>query len=310
MKLPKPPARTVAPSIGWWSRKALLNKTNYASFFVSSKEVPGTSITDRDPDVPGIYWRYPNTNTADFNPIVFDETRLAEQNLISGQARAGRGNTFFVNLEGHALVLRHYRRGGMVQRVSSNRYVFTGLSRTRAMLEFDILQKMHNMQLPVPKPFACRVIKHCATYEASIVTHRLQGHTLAHLCCSTTLSDQQWNNIGSTIARFHKEGIDHADLNAHNILLNDEGLVSLIDFDRARFRPVSAQPSSDKWCASNLDRLWRSLEKVAKNPQGEFIKTQLANSSTAPANVLSKTSSHDLQQGFELLKSSWVSAKN
>ena len=276
---------------------------------MSSNEVPDTSNTDRDPDVPGIYWRYPNNNMPDFNPIVFDETRLAEQNLISGQAGAGRGNTFFVNLDGHALVLRHYRRGGMVQRVSTNRYVFTGLSRTRAMLEFDILQQMYNMQLPVPKPYACRVIKHGATYEASIVTHRLQGHTLAHQCCSTTLSDQQWNNIGSTIARFHKEGIYHADLNAHNILISDEGLVSLLDFDRAHFRAVSTQPSSEKWCISNLDRLWRSLEKVAKQNQGEFVRTQLDNSpAAAPADDLGRTLSHDVQQGFELLKSSWLSS--
>jgi 3-deoxy-D-manno-octulosonic acid kinase len=277
---------------------------------VSSKEVPSTSITDRDPDVPGVYWRFPNNKTPKFNPIVFDEIRLAEHNLISGQAGAGRGNTFFVNLEGHALVLRHYRRGGMARRMSANRYIFTGLSRTRAMLEFDILQKMHNMQLPVPKPYACRVIKHGATYEASIVTHRLQGNTLAHLCDSTTLSDQQWKNIGSTVARFHKKGIYHADLNANNILLDDEDQVSLIDFDRARFRPVSAQHSYEKWCVSNLDRLCRSLEKVAKQNQGEFIKTPLDNSPAAPANDLSKTLSHDIQQGFELLKSSWVSSAN
>lgn len=272
---------------------------------MSSNEVPGTSITDRDPDVPGIYWRHPNNNTPEFNPIVFDETRLAEQNLISGQAGAGRGNTFFVNLEGHALVLRHYRRGGLVQRVSANRYVFTGLSRTRAMLEFDILQQMYDMQLPVPKPYACRVIKHGATYEASIVTHRIQGHTLAHLCDSTTLSDQQWKNIGSTVARFHKKGIYHADLNAHNILLNDEGRVSLIDFDRARFRPVGTEHSSEKWCVSNLDRLWRSLEKVVRQKQDVVIKTVSDNS---PGASVPNALSLSVNEGFKLLKSSWAEA--
>lgn len=274
-----------------------------------SNEVPGTSITDRDPAVPGVYWRYPNKNRPEFNPIVFDETRLADQNLISGQAGAGRGNTFFVNLEGHDLVLRHYRRGGMVRRVSANRYVFTGLSRTRAMLEFDILQQMYDMQLPVPKPYASRVIKHGATYEASIVTHRLEGHTLAHLLSSTTLSDQQWENTGSTIARFHRHGIYHADLNAHNILINDEGLVSLIDFDRARFRPVNSQPSSEKWCVSNLDRLWRSLEKVATQKQDELIRTQLDSPAAESAKALGKALIYDVQQGFELLKSSWTRAK-
>lgn len=248
----------------------------------------GTSVTAKDPDAHGVYWRYPNNNTPAFNPIVFDETRLAEQKLISGLAVAGRGNTFFVKLEGHSLVLRHYRRGGLARRVSASRYVFTGLSRTRAMLEFDILQQMHDMQLPVPKPFACRVVQHGPTYEASIVTYRLQGNTLAHQLVSATVSDAQWKILGSTIARFHREGIYHADLNAHNILLSDDGLVSLIDFDRARFRSVATNPSSEKWCVSNLDRLERSLDKIATQEQGVAIKT--------------------VKQGFVLLNSSWHSA--
>lgn len=275
-----------------------------------------SSVTDKDPGAGGIYWRYPNNNIPVFNPIVFDETRLAEQNLISGQAAAGRGNTFFLKLEGHLLVLRHYRRGGMAQRVSANRYVFTGLSRTRAMLEFDILQQMHDMQLPVPKPFACRVVQHGATYEASIVTHRIQGSTLAHKLVSATVSDEQWKNIGSTIARFHREGIYHADLNAHNILLNDEGLVWLIDFDRASFRPVKTNPSIEKWCVSNLDRLRRSLEKITNQKQGVAINT-LTDNGPAPvsglgpaarADTVAKALSQDVKQGFGLLKSSWNSA--
>jgi 3-deoxy-D-manno-octulosonic acid kinase len=256
---------------------------------VSGSEVLSTSSTVEDPDQCGVYWRYPNNNTPGFNPIVFDEVRLADQNLISGLAVAGRGNTFFVNLQGQPLVLRHYRRGGLVRRVSASRYIFTGLSRTRAMLEFDILQQMHDMHLPVPKPFACRVVKHGFTYEASIVTHRLQGNTLAYQLVSRAVSDEQWRNIGSTIARFHRQGIYHADLNAHNILLSDEGLVSLIDFDRARYRPVNSTPSSENWCVSNLDRLWRSLEKSAKREQANALVQDVAN-------------------GFALLKSSWNSA--
>jgi 3-deoxy-D-manno-octulosonic acid kinase len=256
---------------------------------MSGNEVLGTSVTVEDPDQRGVYWRYPNSNTPAFNPIVFDEVQLADQNLISGLAVAGRGNTFFVNLEGQLLVLRHYRRGGLARRVSANRYIFTGLSRTRAMLEFDILQQMHDMQLPVPKPFACRVVQHGFTYEASIVIHRLQGNTLAHQLVSRAVSDKQWRNIGSTIALFHRQGIYHADLNAHNIILSDEGLVSLIDFDRARYRPVNTTPSSEKWCVSNLDRLWRSLEKGAKREQ---------------VNALVQ----DVAKGFELLKSGWESS--
>jgi len=275
---------------------------------VSSSEVFSTSTTEKDTKAPGVYWRYSSNNKPVFNPIVFDETRLAEQNLISGQAGAGRGNTFFVTLEGFPLVLRHYRRGGLVQKLSANRYVFTGISRTRAILEFEILQRMYDMQLPVPKPFACRVIKRAATYEASIVMHRLEGSTLAHQWVFGTVSDAQWKAIGKTIARFHIEGIYHADLNAHNILIGNDGKVSLIDFDRARFRSINKNPSRETWCNSNLDRLQRSLVKLAKQNHSSVLHAQAKSPSQQPSCIGNDGLLLEVKQTFELLKSSWVSA--
>jgi 3-deoxy-D-manno-octulosonic acid kinase len=39
------------------------------------------------------------------------------------------------------------------------------------------------------------------------------------------------------IARFHRAGVWHADLTAHNILLEVRGVPWLLDFDRGRIRP-------------------------------------------------------------------------
>jgi tRNA A-37 threonylcarbamoyl transferase component Bud32 len=66
-----------------------------------------------------------------------------------------------------------------------------------------------------------------------------------------------WRAIGAAIARLHRHGVDHADLNAHNILLDKNAAVSVIDFDRGRLRAPGA------WTASNLSRLQRSLTKIA-----------------------------------------------
>ena len=269
-----------------------------------------TCVTENDPNSPGVYWRYASNHLPAFNPIVFDETRLAEQSLISGQAGAGRGNTFFVNLESHPLVLRHYRRGGLARRVSAKRYVYTGLSRTRAMREFDICLRMHNMQLPVPKPFACRVVRHGLSYEASIVTHRLAGETLAERLCQAELSDEQWKNIGSTLALFHAQGIYHADLNAHNILLSDEGRVSLIDFDRACFYAVSTNPSKQMWCLATMNRLQRSLIKVVLNEQQKAASLSTDNESTDAAKQSISALSQHVSDGYALLNLSWSQALN
>ena len=66
-----------------------------------------------------------------------------------------------------------------------------------------------------------------------------------------------WKSTGKCIRRFHDAGVWHADLNARNILLDDELRVFLIDFDRARFTPGKAVNGK-----GNLDRLKRSLVKL------------------------------------------------
>jgi 3-deoxy-D-manno-octulosonic acid kinase len=66
-----------------------------------------------------------------------------------------------------------------------------------------------------------------------------------------------WQVIGETLREFHDHGVDHSDLNVRNILIDDDGCVFLIDFDKGRLRG----PGS--WKAANLNRLQRSLRKTA-----------------------------------------------
>jgi tRNA A-37 threonylcarbamoyl transferase component Bud32 len=72
------------------------------------------------------------------------------------------------------------------------------------------------------------------------------------------LGDDAWRSIGAAIARLHEASVDHADLNAHNLLLDRSGAVSIIDFDRGRVR------AGGWWKRGNLERLHRSLEKVTR----------------------------------------------
>lgn len=59
------------------------------------------------------------------------------------------------------------------------------------------------------------------------------------------------------IARIHRAGLDHADLNAHNLLFEDSGRGWVIDLDRSQLRI----PATD-WREANLARLQRSLLKL------------------------------------------------
>lgn len=219
-------------------------------------------LTERSSIAPERYWRYWQTARPAFDAVVFDEQQLEALNCLDGTAQAGRGNTFFINFHNSALVLRHYRRGGFAQHVSKQHYVFTGLESTRAMREFDVLARLQELQLPAPAPFACQVIRRGLFYSASLVTYRISGVTLAERLFRGELPETTWQSIGRTVAGFHKAGVNHADLNAHNILLDQSDRAALIDFDRARIVSLPSFPTDRGWCLGNILRLQRSLNKL------------------------------------------------
>lgn len=205
-----------------------------------------------------------------FDAVCFDPAALEIQALTDGVASAGRGSTVFFTLLNQKLVLREYRRGGLARHISKTHYVYTGMERTRALREFDMLIHLHEKGLPAPHPFACRVLRKGLFYTASLVTHRLPGSTLAERLQSAgdvggmpSESEELWCDIGTQIARFHAAGVYHADLNAHNIMLDKSAGVFLIDFDRSTLEAIPTEPARDGWCLDNMNRLERSLMKIA-----------------------------------------------
>lgn len=185
----------------------------------------------------------------------FEIESWQRRNAQVGTAR-GRGAAAFVQGADGEYVLRHYRRGGLIARFSHDCYLWTGLHRSRPWREWNLLVALQEMGLPAPKPIAARLIHQGWCYTADIVTRRLPGETLAQALAAKSISAAVWRIIGAEIRRFHDAGIHHADLNAHNILLNDES-VALVDFDRGTIR------SPGTWRYENMERLLRSLRKLA-----------------------------------------------
>ena len=153
-------------------------------------------------------------------------------------------------------VLRHYRRGGLVGRWIEDHYLFLGASRVRSVREFLLLAELLRRGLPVPRPLLAGWRREGLFYRADLMTRRVpEAMTLAERLRAD--ASPPWARIGATLARFHREGAFHADLNAHNILIDAAGMVWLIDFDRGALRV----PSQD-WQRANLRRLRRSLDKL------------------------------------------------
>lgn len=211
----------------------------------------------------------------DFTAEMLSPSYWQQQDAVTGSA-LGRGTTWFVaykdsNNNQHDWVLRHYYRGGLIGKLIKDSYWFSGLEKTRAARELALLRHMKTLQLPAPEPIAYRVIHHGLTYQADLLSSRIQhAQDLVAILSQKALADDAWYNIGATIKRFHHHGIYHHDLNSHNILLDDKNKVFLIDFDRGELR---TNPVNTDWKLANMARLQRSfLKELNKLEQFYFTE--------------------------------------
>jgi 3-deoxy-D-manno-octulosonic acid kinase len=200
--------------------------------------------------------------------ILFDRERLrqAEIGLFSPAQWAerarpvgdgGRGGAWFVDAPFGQCVLRLYLRGGMAAKLSRDQYLWRGANRTRSFAEFRLMRALRALKLPVPQPIAAFYMRDGMRYRAAILMERLEGVRSLADRALVAGRGAPWEETGRLIARFHRAGLDHADLNAHNILFDANGHGWLIDFDRC----VQRIPAT-RWREKNLKRLLRSLIKL------------------------------------------------
>ncbi|WP_426689179.1 3-deoxy-D-manno-octulosonic acid kinase [Rhodanobacter ginsengiterrae] len=186
-----------------------------------------------------------------------------ERDALRTQA-GGRGGVAIVATPVGECVLRHYRRGGLVAALMGDRYLWTGANRTRPFQEFRLLAEITRLGLPGPQVVAARYRRRGLFYGADLITRRIaDAQTLAERLAAGRLDGELAEEVGALVARFHRAGIWHADLNAHNVLVTAAQLY-LIDFDRGRRRAAA-----DAWQQANLQRLRRSLLKLGAATDGE-----------------------------------------
>jgi 3-deoxy-D-manno-octulosonic acid kinase len=199
-----------------------------------------------------------------FEPQWFDRDYYREHGAVL-HSTTGRGGVLMLDRTGETWVLRHYHRGGLVARLVYDHYLWTGPERSRALREWRLLARLHESALPVPRPIAARVIRQGPIYQADIVTGLIPDtRPLSSYLRDGNVGDDRWAAIGAMLRAFHRYGVDHPDLTAHNILLGADAGEFLVDFDNAGVR------APGRWQRSRLERLQRSLRKVALETGTQF----------------------------------------
>lgn len=180
----------------------------------------------------------------------------------------GRGQALLVETPAGPAVLRRFMRGGQAARISRDRYLFTGYQRSRAFREWRLLRHQQALDLPVPKPLLAGCERLGICYRAALLTRYLPGvQSLAQ--AAGRLAPTQWEALGQTLNRFFQAGVVHADLNAHNLLIDESGRWHVIDFDRGRIGPEPSSPGP------MLKRLERSLDKLGIDGERDLLRQQL-----------------------------------
>ncbi|KJY96641.1 MULTISPECIES: 3-deoxy-D-manno-octulosonic acid kinase [Pseudoalteromonas] len=188
----------------------------------------------------------------------FEPTFWLKQNKVYAQ-KSGRATTYFFEHQGLRAVLRHYWRGGLIGKVLSDQYFYTGLANTRVYKEFALTCQLHEQGLPVVEPIAAMIRRNGLIYRGDIITRALPGaQSLCEKLVAAPLEDTLISHIGTTLARFHQAGVYHADLNINNILFGADNQAHVIDFDRGELRIPKQQ-----WQQQNIARLQRSFAKEA-----------------------------------------------
>lgn len=202
-------------------------------------------------------------------PQLFNPPYWLSRNVATTTA-GGRGQVVFIRDGERNWVLRHYRRGGLIATFNKDRYLWLGAEATRSFREWRLLEKLVEMKLPVPIPVAARYVRGLISYRADLITREISGAcSLSSVLMNSSLTKEQWRHIGTTLARFHKLGVHHADLNAHNIVFDAANSIYVLDFDRGVIRSIE-----QKWIDAVLARLLRSLRKLQTQRGIHFSDTE------------------------------------
>jgi 3-deoxy-D-manno-octulosonic acid kinase len=177
----------------------------------------------------------------------------------AGEGLSGRTEPCLTDLPGvGAVVIKYYRRGGVIRHFNKGMYL--RLAKSRPQREYEMLETVRNLGVSAPVPLLWAV-RGRLFYRAFLVTRRIDDHRpLSDLgrgdpehCRSAV------RKTAGQINLLIENRIHHVDLHPGNVLLDKEGRVHIIDFDKAR----RVSWGSDKLRDAYVKRWKRAVEKYA-----------------------------------------------
>lgn len=233
------------------------------------KPLPSSAGTDFVPIRAGRRLLYLRHDLADDARLIL--ARVAELGRDSRDGAGLRRSGFALVIDDRLnLFVRRSRRGGLMRLI--NRDVYFG-TQTRPLRELAIAAEAYRRGLPVAEPLGALIEPLApAIYRGAMLTRTLNGMTLWELIRTDddpVVRTHVLEQARHAIARIHRGGLFHADLNLHNLFVTHSGesfAVVILDLDKARLYPGALPPRLRQ---RTLRRLARSARKL--DPAGLLL---------------------------------------
>jgi len=146
----------------------------------------------------------------------------------------GRNSVLIDEINGLGpVVVKYYRRGGLVRYIVKQRYLKCG--KTRGQKEYELLQKVRNLGINAPEPIVF-AYRGRLFYQAWLVTREIKQHqTLAQISLSNENRARiLMKEVVKQVSILIKYSILHVDLHPGNIIVDKQDQIYLLDFDKGR----------------------------------------------------------------------------
>jgi 3-deoxy-D-manno-octulosonic acid kinase len=190
----------------------------------------------------------------------------ARKRLFARAPKRGRGSVPSVSLRRDAhVVLRRYQHGGLLGGLTGSLY----LGPSRAVSELHVTARAEALGAPVPHVLCLALWPAAGPFWSALIGTREERSARDLLEALLAVSDSPsarrllLREVGAAVRKLHDAGVDHRDLQLHNILVVEEGgerRIVVVDLDRAVYHPNGAL--SPRLRARNLGRLTRSAVKA------------------------------------------------
>jgi len=185
--------------------------------------------------------------------------------VADGRTQGNRQSAIALEVEGlPRMYMRHNRRGGWLRWLVADLYA--GIQ-PRPLNELLVTLRARQRGIAVAEPLGAAVEWIApGLYRGWFITRALTGMTLLEYLSGqdeAALRRAALERTRNTIEHMHAQGLFHADLNLHNLMLVTDKVslrVVVIDLDKAR---LYDQPLGAHLRHANWRRLWRSAGKLA-----------------------------------------------